>query len=126
MGKIISLSIQCTIKCIHAPLRSAEIEVTTNEVLILPGYPKEKDGDLNVAYSAQLPGSSGLIDASTLVTAANTYKDNIETMTGMTISQITKQFHPKVAKQVEDAGLIGGLTAAVLLIGGGVAIILIV
>ena len=122
----IALSCCCTgISIIHFLLsRSSDITFVADDILILPDYPKELDGNLEVAYTVLMPQGSGvtggaMIPAAVALSAAMLYKDDLELMTGLTVEKMEQLSPPGVSQgQASEEVVISSVVVC-----GGVALI---
>ena len=76
------------------PTRRALFDLyTADQVHLLPGYPRNASGSLQVAFYVQQPrglfiGNASILPGETLVNIVKTYKSEIETAIGANISRV--------------------------------------
>ena len=76
------------------PTRRALFDLyTADQVHLLPGYPRNASGSLQVAFYVQQPrglfiGNASILPGETLVNIVKTYKSEMETAIGANISRV--------------------------------------
>ena len=117
----------------HLVIRRSPELYTADQVHLLPGYPSNASGSLQVAFYVQQPfgqfiGNISVLPGSTLVEIVKNHKSDIETAIGANISDVEFFFKPATpttpvrAEQLESSRNVGKWAA----IGVGVGVLVII
>lgn len=85
--------VKCALKEARRKRRAPFDLYTADQVHLLPGYPRNASGSLQVAFYVQQPrglfiGNASILPGETLVNIVKTYKSEMETAIGANISQV--------------------------------------